>query len=313
MSECRPCDSPACALNGTLSYRGAPLKREVAFRSDVDQRAGDGERAVARRSRSGSGFRLIAIKAHGARTFDCGAIVAAQSVLPISSRSRSSDTAGRKLTEHGVTVRARNRQRLSLDGGSDEALYLVRRGVFFVKTMAPPGRSQILTILFPGDLIWPRALPSIPHASLVAASAGAEVLRLRAAAVMPLAEADAGVATFIAERMVGLAARMAQRGIMIAGFTGEERVAALLAELGDRIGTPVGAGVAFDMPLTRSDIADHLALNSDTVSRIVSRLRARGAISMTGRHRLFCRDVAALRQWCEVDRPPEERDGAGQL
>jgi CRP-like cAMP-binding protein len=128
---------------------------------------------------------------------------------------------------------------------------------------------------------------------------------------MPLAEADAGVATFIAERMVGLAARMAQRGVMIAGFTGEERVAALLAELGDRIGTPVGSGVAFDMPLTRSDIADHLALNSDTVSRIVSRLRARGAITITGRYRLFCRDVAALRQWCALDRPPEERDGAG--
>jgi CRP-like cAMP-binding protein len=230
--------------------------------------------------------------------------------LPISSRTRSSDTSGRKLAEHGVTVRARNRQRLSLDAGPDEAFYLVRRGVFFVKTATPLGRSQILSMLFPGDLIWPRALPSIQHAGLIAASAGAEVLRLRSAAVMPLADADPGIATFIADRMVDLAARMAERGIMIAGLTGERRVAALLADLGDRIGTPLGAGVAFDMPLTRADIADHLALNSDTVSRIFSRLRAGGVISTTGRHRLFCRDIDALRRWNALP-ALDEQDAVG--
>lgn len=40
------------------------------------------------------------------------------------------------------------------------------------------------------------------------------------------------------------------------------------------------------MHMSRNDIADYLALNADTLSRIMSRLKARGLIAQTGRSRI---------------------------
>jgi CRP/FNR family transcriptional regulator len=198
------------------------------------------------------------------------------------------------LSEQGVTIRARHRQRLALEAGPDEALYLVRRGVFFVGGGMPGARSQILSLLYPGDLISPRALPAMRQAGLIATSSGAEVLRLRCEAAKALADADSGIALFITDRMTELAARMALRGVMIAGLTGEQRVAALFMELAQRIGKRVGSGLMFEMPMTRIEISEYLALNADTVSRTVSRLRAKGTITRMGGRRFLFREDADL-------------------
>jgi CRP/FNR family transcriptional regulator len=48
------------------------------------------------------------------------------------------------------------------------------------------------------------------------------------------------------------------------------------------------------MPLSRTDMADYLGLNADTLSRTMSRLRASGLISHPERHRAVVRDFAAL-------------------
>jgi 2-methylisocitrate lyase-like PEP mutase family enzyme len=48
------------------------------------------------------------------------------------------------------------------------------------------------------------------------------------------------------------------------------------------------------------DIAEHLALNADTVSRIVSRMRAKGLYSPAGRSRLLCARFDALTRACPL-------------
>lgn len=44
---------------------------------------------------------------------------------------------------------------------------------------------------------------------------------------------------------------------------------------------------ARERPLTRNDMADFLALNADTLSRIMSRLKSKGLIAAIGRRRLI--------------------------
>jgi CRP/FNR family transcriptional regulator len=51
-----------------------------------------------------------------------------------------------------------------------------------------------------------------------------------------------------------------------------------LIEIGLRLGSSAPTGMALDVPLSRTDIADYLALNPDTLSRITSRFRARGLL-----------------------------------
>jgi len=58
-----------------------------------------------------------------------------------------------------------------------------------------------------------------------------------------------------------------------------------------------GDDVAFELPLTRSDIGDFLGLTIETVSRQLTRLRRLGAIEVDGRH-VRVPDIEALRELC---------------
>lgn len=207
--------------------------------------------------------------------------------------TRTPDAAGRLVSDHGVAIRARHRQRLPLEGGADSAYYIIRRGLFFVRGGLAGTRSQILSLLYPGDLVAPQAVPTTAQAGLFAASPGAEVIRLRSDAARALADTDPGLAHFISERLADLSVKMAVRGAMIAGLTSEQRVEALFVELAVRIGSRVDGGYTFDMPMTRVEIAEFLALNADTVSRAFSSLRAKGIIVRVGRRRFLVRAGSA--------------------
>jgi DNA-binding transcriptional regulator YhcF (GntR family) len=53
--------------------------------------------------------------------------------------------------------------------------------------------------------------------------------------------------------------------------------------------------VELNLPVSRTDMADHLGLNPDTLSRIMTGLRTAGVIETVSRHHLIVRDWQALR------------------
>ena len=74
---------------------------------------------------------------------------------------------------------------------------------------------------------------------------------------------------------------------MILGRTSaRDRVAAFLSLLGKRLGTPLGQYVAFDLPMTRADIADYLGLTNETVSRCLTDLRRAQLIAIENLHHI---------------------------
>jgi Crp-like helix-turn-helix domain len=70
------------------------------------------------------------------------------------------------------------------------------------------------------------------------------------------------------------------------------RPASIVGPRGAR--TQLADGVAFDIPLARTDTASYLGLNPDTLSRIMSRLRGGGIFSRDGRSQIMLRDFRAL-------------------
>jgi CRP/FNR family transcriptional regulator, nitrogen fixation regulation protein len=83
----------------------------------------------------------------------------------------------------------------------------------------------------------------------------------------------------------------AQQLIHLLGHrTAVERLSAFLLYIGRR---PV-AGDLIEVPMSRSDIADHLGLTIHTVSRTVTMLARRGVIQLMGRQRMRILDRAAL-------------------
>jgi CRP-like cAMP-binding protein len=213
----------------------------------------------------------------------------------------SSEAVLQALEPHAVRIPTRKGQRLVVvAGGPQETLYVIHTGVCTARAELPDSRRQILSLLYPGDFVRAAALPPIEGMEITAASEKGEVWRLRWPLVTRVLEDNPALARHVADRLADQTARLALHNAIVAGLSGDERVAALITELALRTGKAAPAGIVFDMPLSRIDIAEHLALNPDTVSRIMSRLRSRGLVALAGRHRLVCRDIAALQRECPL-------------
>lgn len=222
--------------------------------------------------------------------------------LPAASRSGLSSALAARITAEAVSIRTRRRQKIAPRCESGELVYIVASGVLTLEATLPGSRHQILELLYPGDIFRSAQMPPLASAGLTAVAASGEIWRLRWPQFEALVSGDAEFTRYLHDRLSEQAARLAMHTAIIGGLTGDERVASLFVELAERIGAPVPGGVAFDMPLSRADVADYLALNADTVSRIVSRLRAKGVVSQTGRSRFVCHDKRALAEESPISR-----------
>ena len=190
------------------------------------------------------------------------------------------------LHERATAVRARRYQQLALAAGNLETVYVVRSGLLVLQATAPGKHRQMLALHYPGDVFRPGFAPPLPGLALIAGLTS-EVWRLPAGKFETLLGSDSELALHFHRQLAAQHARTLLHVATIGSLSGEERVASFLIELALHIGTRTATGVAFDMPLSRTDIADYLALNADTLSRIMSRLKTKGVVAQTGR----CRTV----------------------
>ncbi len=93
-----------------------------------------------------------------------------------------------------------------------------------------------------------------------------------------------------------MADRLAQSREVVRGMaadTVEQRVAATLLSLADKVGRESRDRIILDLPLTRADLAAMTGATTESVSRVMSRLRRDGLVE-TGRKRTDLLDVAGL-------------------
>lgn len=172
--------------------------------------------------------------------------------------------------------------------------YLVRTGLCLLEYDAGDARRRILKILCPGDVLQLAALPPLPELRLVAAQPS-HILKLTS---------EVTSSPHLSARIFKQLAKSERRTYFLLNAIGvlkaEARVAGLFIELALRLNCRPGDHSGFQMPLSRRDIADHLALNADTLSRILSRFKADGVCHQSGRDRIFIKDWHALLAHCPI-------------
>lgn len=109
-------------------------------------------------------------------------------------------------------------------------------------------------------------------------------------------ESDPALVRAISDRLAEQTARGALHATILAGLTGEERAAALMIEFALRAGREAAAGLVFEMPLSRNDSAEHMALNADTVSR----MREKRLVVPTSRRDFTCPYLTELGRACPL-------------
>ena len=200
-----------------------------------------------------------------------------------------------RLRSLAQVQRLRRRQRLALLGG--ESVYVVRSGLITVEGAPSVERRVLIELLYPGDIVVPTDQAPISDIGLTTATP-AEFWRISASVFSQELTHDGTLAASVFHRLNGQRARMQLHVAVLGGLSSEQRVAALLIEAACRLGVSDGETTSFDMPLSRTEVAEYLSLNADTLSRIMSRLTNNQIISRTGRAQMTIRDWPALLALC---------------
>lgn len=176
-------------------------------------------------------------------------------------------------------------------GETFRAIYAVRTGSVKTSLFARDGREQVLGFYLPGEVIGLNGIypESYPCDAIVLGHA--TFCRFSFPAMSNLA---AGVPA-VQQHLFRLLSRELGMASMLAGdHTADERMAAFLLDLAERLGRHGVPVMAFQFPMSRTDMANYLRLAPETVSRVLSRFKARQWVSVEGRQ-VRLHDLDALR------------------
>ena len=226
-------------------------------------------------------------------TMQKGPRQAAALAVRLTGRKRTRSPVPAAIAAKACTIHLRAGQDAGLSFEGEEVVLIVRSGVLTMNVALPGRPRQAVALYFPDDAIWSRVAPIQPATRLTAATE-AELWRMRFSAFEELASRDPAAARFFQQSLAAQAARQALHSATLSQLNGEERVATFLVELALRAGVKPSGGAAFDVPLSRKELALYLGLNADTLSRIMSRLRSTGIVGRAERNRIVVRDVGEL-------------------
>jgi CRP/FNR family transcriptional regulator, anaerobic regulatory protein len=185
-------------------------------------------------------------------------------------------------------LQMRRGQSLSMDRLGTNQIVRVERGCIVLQAPRVEGGSHVALLLFPGDVFSRDAAPPLNGMSLAAATA--VTLSLSLPAPESPGRGEGGVSVAFAR----LVARTALHAITLNELTAEQRIATFLVDMALRFGNRTAAGCSFELPLSRTSMSHYLALNPDTLSRLMSRLKAQGLVTTPSRGRATIPSLARL-------------------
>jgi CRP-like cAMP-binding protein len=203
------------------------------------------------------------------------------------------------LDSQATSLKLRQRQRVLLTPAQDDLIFAVQSGVVSTRIAMATGNAGLITLYFPGDVIAAGAVPNFSERALVAATP-AEALRYKSKSMLRLLATDPDLLAAYDRQRDRQAVRAGLHAAILATLDGPQRLAAFLIEMALELGVAAGSTIAIDLPLSRTEIAQHLALNADTLSRLMSRFKADGLITQKSRHQIALRNWRAIADMCPV-------------
>lgn len=182
-------------------------------------------------------------------------------------------------------------------------LYRVAEGAARRCALQPDGRRRIVDLLFPGDFFGFEET-NRPASTIEALVDGTVVLRYPRREIEALADADPPTARAIRGIAFATISRLETQIALLGRVNAVEKVGAFLLALEARQNGSVGDRLT--LPVSRCDIGDFLALSPETVSRSLSSLERRGAISFVAPRDLDIVDRIALRSRGDHKKPARD-------
>ena len=178
-----------------------------------------------------------------------------------------------------------------------KSLFVVRSGSFKTTISAAGGRDQVTGFYFPGEFIGLDAIHQQNYQSNAKSLESSSVCELPFDNMEELGKGmpqlQIQMLTRISKELAGDKSFM----LLLGKKTADEKLATFLLSLSKRFQKRGFSATEFQLSMSRSDIANHLGLAVETISRLFSRFQEEGLISVAGKT-LSMNDIEKLRQLC---------------
>jgi len=168
--------------------------------------------------------------------------------------------------------------------GESRGLFCVSRGLIALRTLHEDGKSTLLRLAYPGEIIGVRSfLRNGRHMTEARAVVPSRVCTVARRDANQVVRASPPVLARLAERCLTEIDETHARIIASATKANKQRLAELLACLMENHGEKSGEHMHMHLPLSRTDLADLIGVQPETLSRLVKRLEADGNFLISGR------------------------------
>ena len=165
-------------------------------------------------------------------------------------------------------------------GDRFEALYAVRSGFFKTCLLSADGRDQVTGFQMIGELIGMDGISSDRHPCDAIALEDSEVCIIPFARLEELSRSVPGLQNHFHRVMSREIVRDQDVMMLLGSMRADERVAAFLLNLSQRLIARGYSAAEFHLRMTREEIGSYLGLKLETVSRIFSRFQDAGLVAV---------------------------------
>lgn len=174
-------------------------------------------------------------------------------------------------------------EHLFRQGQSMNALYMVRAGAVKSYIDSEDGCEQVAAFHFPGDILGFDALAERRHMSSATALETVAFCTIPYDRVLGLASVVPGLWSALMRGAANHIVDAEQHAMLLGQRSAPARLASFLLSLSHRFAARGCSSVEFNLPMSRQDIANYLAVAVETISRLFSDLQRRGGLEVDRR------------------------------
>lgn len=178
-----------------------------------------------------------------------------------------------------------------------KSLYVVRSGSFKTTISASNARDQITSFYFPGEFIGLDALYQESYQSNATALETSSVCELPFDSLQELGKEMPQLQLQLLSRLSKELSGGKNFMLLLGKKTVDEKLATFLLSLSKRFSDRGFSATEFRLTMTRGDIANHLGLAVETVSRVFSRFQEEGLITILGKE-IALNDIEKIKSLC---------------
>lgn len=179
--------------------------------------------------------------------------------------------------------RLHKRERLHRIGDPAHALFALASGSLKSTVVAEDGRDQVADFHLPGDILGLETLGQERYASEISALEESVVGVVPFSRLAEMTRDDPAARQEIVRLMSRELQRRQELLLVLGGMRAEQRLASFLLDLSCRLDRQGLAATEIVLRMTREEIASHLGLQLETVSRLFTRMQQSGLVQVQGR------------------------------